>query len=86
MRRDETRVHVAWMARRVTDAGDAWHFGKACGEHGQRGRGAVPRLPMIGVDVLAEQGHLAHTRRRRAFRLRPDDVFDRAGEVSAPRV
>ncbi len=45
MRVNETRIHVAWMARRVADARDAGHLCKLGAEHGQRCRAAFPVRP-----------------------------------------
>ena len=42
MRLDETCVHVAWMARRVADAGDAGHLRDPGAEHGERSQRRLP--------------------------------------------
>ncbi len=75
MRLNETGVHVVWVACRVTNAGDACDLRDLRAKLRQRGRSPGSGVAMIGVDVLAEQGHLAHSGsgERRDFRC---DVGD----------
>src|ERR1700730_14771715 len=82
---DEARIHIAWMARRIADAGDARHLGDARDQLGKRSEGAFRRSAMIGIDVLADQAHLADTRGGPHFDFR-NDAFDRPRGFRAARV
>src|SRR3984893_19561792 len=82
---DEARVHVAWMARRIADAGYARHYGNARDQRGERSEGAFRRSAMIGIDVLADQAHLADARGGQHFDFR-NNAFDPPRGFPATRV
>ena len=60
MRRDQGVVDVAGMAGRVAQANDAGNFGQALQQGAERPNPSVRSLAVIGVDVLSDQGDLAH--------------------------
>ena len=85
MRRDQIVVHVARMAGRVAQPLDARGFRRRAAAAGRASTARRPALAVIGVDVLAEQRHLAHAGSRPAARP-PRRSSSTGRETSAPRV
>ena len=54
-------------------------------ERGKRSEGAFRRSAMVGIDVLADQAHLAHASGGQHFDFR-NDAFDRPRGFRAARV
>ena len=79
---DQLLVHVARMAGRIADAGDARHLGNAPHQARQRPDPAIGAIAMIGVDVLAEQRDVLHAGLRQPLDF-GDHLRDRAREFGA---
>ena len=60
MRLDQRIIDVAGMAGRVAQAHDAGNFGEAMQQLAERPGHTVRTFAVIGVDVLPDQGDLAH--------------------------
>ena len=76
------------MRRHEADALEPGHGVEAREELGERGRARLPAAPEVapvGVDVLAEQGHLAHAVGDQRLGLR-DQVLDRPAALGAADV
>ena len=78
-------VHVARMAGRVAQPCDARNFGESEQQPAKSPCGAVRSHAMIGVDVLAEQRHFAHARRRQPLRF-SDDLGNGARNLRTARI
>ncbi len=72
MRRDQRVVHVTRMAGGVAQAIDARNFGEPEQQFAEAPDATVGALAVPGVDVLAEQGQLAHAGVRQSCGLRDD--------------
>ena len=84
MRRDQVVVDVARMAGGVAQPRDAGNFGDAMQAAAPSVQARPGTFAMIGVDVLADQRHLAHAGSgevRTSAR-----IFSTGRETSAPRV
>ena len=84
MRRDQAVVDVAGMAGRVAQPHDTRDFGEAVQQLAERPGPSVRPFAVIGVDVLPDQGDLAHAVIGEPLHV-VDDPCDRA-RTSAPRV
>src|SRR5262249_10473151 len=82
---DQRLVHIARMAGRVAQARDGFDGGHPMEETAKRPGTPIRTFAVIGVDVLADQGHLAHPGIREPLDL-SDDLFNRPRDLSAARV
>ena len=82
MRSDQIVVHVVGMAGRVAQPVDAGDLGQPKQQAPEAPFAPVRTLALPGVDVLAEQRHLAHALGRKPRRL-GDDRLDRPRHLGA---
>ena len=82
---DQLVVHVVGMARGVAQPRDSLDLGEAAQEPAERPAPAVRALAVPGVDVLADQGELAHAGLSQGAGL-VHDALHRARELRAARV
>ena len=78
-------VDVAGVAGRIAQAHDTVDFGKTMQQPAQRPCPSVGTFAVIGVDVLADQGDLAHAVVGEPLHV-VDDLCDRARYFRAARI
>jgi hypothetical protein len=61
MRRDQARVHIAGMARRVAKPRDTRQIGESLQQSSKRPGRTIGSLAVIRIDVLADERDFAHS-------------------------
>src|SRR2546429_462167 len=85
MRRNQTRVHVAGMARGVAQPRDPGHIGDTLQQSPERPWRTVGSFAVIGINVLADQRDFAHSRVGQPLDL-GDNLHHRPRYLGATRV
>ena len=85
MRSEEIVAHVVGMAGRVANAQDARDLRDPLRQPRQRPGAALGALAVVGVDVLAEQRHLAHAKGRKPLDFL-NDLMGGARDLCAARI
>ena len=82
---NEILAHVVGVRGHITHAANAGNRSGGADQTGKPDRSALAVEPMIGVDVLTEQGDLAHARIGKARDL-VENVGERPRGLGAARV
>ncbi len=82
---DQLVIHVARVAGGVAQPGDAGDFGEARKQPAEPELASVRSLAPPRIDVLPEQGDLAHAGIGQRLRL-VDDLLERARHFRAPGI